>query len=74
MATLHLKRPTDLLGRHVTGSYLAHGVPFAFSGVVEAVVLPAPGIDTFSVEFYVGSEFISLPACTALDYSNPSGI
>lgn len=69
MATINVKRPIDLLGRSVRGTYrsLAH-YTFDFEGVVEAIVIPAPGNTDHQVEFYVCGEYVSLRDCIALDY------
>jgi len=70
MAIVNVKHPADLLGRSVFGSYrlCGGGDEYAFDGVVEAVVLPAPG-SRFGVEFFVCGEYVSLSDCTKLDYS-----
>lgn len=70
MATIDLKRPTDLLGRSVVGAYRVQGHEFAFSGVVECLVLPAPGNTDHHVEFYVCGEYVSLRDCFKLDYQD----
>lgn len=72
MATLNLKRPTDLLGRSVVGAYRVSGHEFTFAGVVESLVLPAPGNTDHHVEFYVCGEYISLRDCFRLDYADTS--
>lgn len=72
MAIINLKRPADLLGRSVVGSYRLGGYEFEFSGVVECLVLPAPGNTDHHVEFFVCGEFVSLSDCLKLDYLDTS--
>lgn len=71
-AQLKLKNPADLLGRTVTGLERFDGGLIPFYGVVEAVVIPAPGFDG-QVEFLVGGEYISVSDCSQLDYA-PSAL
>ena len=66
-AQLKLKNPTDLLGRTVEGLEGFDGRLFPFRGVVEAVVVPAPG-SAHQVEFYVSGQYISVSDCVKLDY------
>lgn len=68
MATVNLKRPTDLLGRHVHGVYCLGSDQYTFDGPVEAVILPAPGFPGHEVELYVNGEYVSLSDCRSLDY------
>lgn len=67
-AQLKLKNPTDLLGRTVEGLERFDGRLLPFRGVVEAVVVPAPGSVTHQVEFYVAGQYISVSDCVKLDY------
>lgn len=73
MAALNVKRPADLLGRYVTGSYRSSTDLWAFSGVVEAVVLPAPG-SCHEVEFFVSGEYVTLADCVCLEIVPPSTV
>jgi hypothetical protein len=68
MAVINIKRPADLLGRSVCGAYRLGTDEFTFAGIVEAVVLPAPG-SRFGVEFFVCDEYVSLSDCIKLDYA-----
>ena len=68
-AQLKLKNPTDLLGRTVTGFERFNGGHLPFYGVVEAVVIPAPGFPEHSVEFLLNGEYISVADCSQLDYA-----
>jgi hypothetical protein len=68
-AQLKLKNPTDLLGRTVTGLERFDGGLLPFYGVVEAVVIPAPGFTDHAVEFLVNGEYISVADCHQLDYA-----
>lgn len=66
MAKLNATRTTALLGRRVSGSYALGGVSYPFQGVVEAVVLPAPGT-AHALEFYVSGEYVSVADCDRLE-------
>lgn len=68
MAKLNIPHPTNLLGRHVYGSYRCGHYVFPFDGVVECVVVPAPGETKHQVEFYVSGEYVSLRDCINLQY------
>jgi hypothetical protein len=73
MAKLNVTRPTALLGRRVCGSYFCGGDRYTFDGVVEAVILPAPG-SGHQVEFYVAGEYVTLADCDRLDYVRRSAV
>lgn len=73
MATLNATCPTALLGRHVTGCYSFCGDTYSFEGVVEAVVMPAPG-SQHQIEFYVSGEYIALADCERFDVVPPSAV
>lgn len=68
MAKLNIPHPTNLLGRHVHGSYRCGVYVFPFDGIVECVVIPEPGSKTHQVEFFVSGEYVSLADCIHFDY------
>ena len=73
MAKLNATCPTALLGRHVTGCYSLGGDSYPFRGLVEAVVMPAPG-SQHQIEFYVSGEYIALADCERFDVIPPSAV
>jgi hypothetical protein len=77
MARINIAHPTSLLGRHVVGAYQyeASGPVWPFSGVVECVVLPAPGFeDHHGVSIFVGGDFVDVGDCIALDYAQAAAV
>lgn len=73
MALITISQPVNLLGRRVRGSYRSSpdGPVWDFDGVVECVVLPAPGFEEkHGVCFFVAdSEFVDIRDCIEIDYS-----
>jgi len=72
MAHINIAHPTALLGRHVLGSYRYDetGPTWPIDGVVECVVVPAPGFEhEHGVSIFVGGDFVAVSDCLRLDFA-----